>query len=437
MDDTSNNITEWMRQLAASERKNRYAENEIGCLKKTISSLQNERDEMGEKLSRLEALAEIGVVASGVAHDFNNLLYGITGFASLALENASAQTPLAIQLNNILSASERASTMVKHILEVARQAKKCDAQVSVLDIIKEISRFTKSIVPENVCVNLSIDENTPCIKGDATAIHRLVLNLITNAIQAMDDDGGELKIILEETFLQNHQTCKTHTLLKGKCVRIIIEDTGIGMSLETLKNMFEPYFTTKALTGSGMGLLGAHDAVCLHGGIIDVKSTEKVGTKIEILLPALDVYKKPKLKIAEQNDKPLAVEGTERILFVDDEALLVQLGVTVLKKLGYRVTGMINSLDAAMLFESDPTAFDIVITDFVMPQLSGFELIDRIHSACADCPVIICTGHKEGVTDSKCDGRKIEKILRKPLNVQVDLPLAIRAVFESKKKPVK
>ncbi|MBK6909407.1 MAG: response regulator [bacterium] len=265
--------------------------------------------------------------------------------------------------------------------------------------------------------------------ADATQIHQLVMNLCTNAYHAMEDHGGELEVSLQRCEVDRDFAEAYPSLKPGPHLRLTVSDTGCGMTRDLLEKVFEPFFTTKGVgKGTGLGLSLVHGIVAEHSGQVTVYSEPGIGTTFHIYLPQFTGG------VASVEETSTALTGgAERILFVDDEAPIVRMAEKALRKMGYHIVTSTSSPAALELLESDPTAFDLLITDLNMPQLNGLALIERAQEIRPDLPIILASGFSERVTHENCAKYGIREFLMKPV-IAKDLSSAIRRVLDSEPK---
>jgi CheY-like chemotaxis protein len=252
------------------------------------------------------------------------------------------------------------------------------------------------------------------------------MNLCTNAAHAMRENGGILEVGLHQSQADQN-LCAAHPDLRpGPCVVLAVGDTGCGMTQEILDRIFEPYFSTKEKgEGTGLGLAVVHGIVTGYGGVISVKSAPARGSVFEVFLPAVKTA-----TVETRRDDELQ-SGRERILFVDDEPPLVEIGRDMLQHLGYEVVTFSNSLDALNAFRAQPDHFDLVITDMTMPQMTGERLAQTLIEIRPDLPVILCTGYSERITEERAGSLGIKAFLLKPLSAH-DLAKKVRDTLDNK-----
>lgn len=385
---------------------------------------ENERRMLESKLIKAQKMESIGNLAGGIAHDFNNILTVILGFTELGIESTERETELEDTLQEVLIAGKRAKDLVGQILAFARQSEEELKPVRLDSIIHEVVRFLRSSIPTTIEIkhNLTCDSLT---LGNSTQLHQILMNLCVNAANAMEPDGGLLQIDLSETVIGKSSLGVESALTPGGYLLLSISDTGTGITPGIIDSIFEPYFTTKGLgEGTGMGLAVVHGIVETYGGEISVDSVMGEGTTFSIYLPITTK--------GHDGDKYTPADlpgGTENILFVDDEAAITRLAERMLTGLGYSVTTKLSSVDALELFRTTPYAFDLVITDMTMPNMTGDKLAVELLTIQPELPVIICTGFSKAISESSISELGIKGYVRKPL-VKSDLALAIREVLD-------
>jgi PAS domain S-box-containing protein len=383
-----------------------------------------ERKQLESQLQQAQKLESIGNLAGGIAHDFNNILSSIIGFTELALDDLEKGTMLEENIQEVYIAGKRARDLVKQILAFARQSDEERKPIQVAAIASEVLKLIRSAIPTTIEVKETIQSQS-MIMGNPSQLHQLFMNLCTNASQAMENTGGILEISVRN-FEYTGRTPPFLDLKTGNYVRIDVSDTGPGIPPNIIGSVFEPYFTTKAVgEGTGMGLAMAHGIVESYEGKITVESKLGQGAVFSIFLPAtkkLETY-------LPYGEKELP-QGTENILFVDDEAPIANMGRQILARLGYSVTTRTSSIEALALFKNNPNKFDLVITDMTMPNMTGDKLAIEIMKIRPDIPVILCTGYSRKITDETAFEIGIKAFTYKPL-VQNDLAKTVRNVLDA------
>jgi PAS domain S-box-containing protein len=354
---------------------------------------EEEREELEAHLHQAHKMEAIGTLAGGIAHDFNNVLSAIIGYTELSLAKAPGHSPLHADLQQVLLAAERAKDLVKQILTFSRQSEQEIKPVRIVPLLKEALKFLRSSIPSTIAIRQQIrisSEST--VLADPTQIHQVIMNLCTNASYAMRRHGGTLEVELSEMVLRKDDDPTSYPELNpGQYLSLRVTDTGCGMDEGTIQRIFDPFFTTKPREeGTGMGLAVVYGIVKACGGAVTVRSKPGKGSQFYLYFP----------KASSPVPQPLSDSkevsgGKGRILFVDDEAALVKLGEKMLQGLGYTVVATTSSLEALAIFRSRAEQFDLLITDYTMPQLTGLELIEEIRRIRADMPVILCSGYTD------------------------------------------
>jgi PAS domain S-box-containing protein len=385
-----------------------------------------EQKMLTDQLIQAQKLEAIGVLAGGIAHDFNNVLGVVMGYTDLSLLDVPEEGKVRKNLNSLLKACGRAKELVSQILTFSRNAERKMTLVDLGPLIKETIKFLRAAIPSTIEIRTSLEAGCAMALADPVQIHQVILNLGINAAHSMRYTGGVLEVVLRKVEFDENTARQYPSLSADKYLLLSLSDTGSGMSKETLSRIFEPFFTTKKDgEGTGLGLSVAHGIIQSHGGCIAAYSEEGHGSTFNVYLPVAEGLPKNQ---EEADSLPLPV-GTERILFVDDEEDLVDIGRQTLKWLGYRVTALTSSVDALDLFRSTPDGFDLVITDQTMPRLTGVELAKEIFKIRPDCPVIICTGFTAGISEEETGAPCIRHIIMKPLTIK-EMSRTIRSMLD-------
>ncbi len=367
-----------------------------------------------EQIRSAQKMESLGQLAGGIAHDFNNILGGLTGFLYLAKLEAGEQPVLMDYLENIASCSQRAVDLVKQILAFSRQDKPEKEPVRLNLVLLEALKLLRASVPANIRIQTELTE-VPMVQANATAVHQVIMNLGTNAWQAMADQNGLLKCELTAGKADAELLIRHPELRPGNYVRLSISDTGCGMDRATLERIFEPFFTTKEVgQGTGLGLAVVHGIMKTHEGAIAVESEPGVGTTFHLYFPELPSQPLP----APVQAAPIARGRGQHILLVDDEAAIACVGKLMLERLGYLVTSQTNPLEALATVQRDPTAFDLVITDLTMPGLNGEKLGRELLQLRPDLPILIATGFSVVMTPRRALEAGFRGLLAKPTSMQ-------------------
>ncbi|MFC1779849.1 ATP-binding protein, partial [Thermodesulfobacteriota bacterium] len=384
-----------------------------------------EQRSLEKQLRQSQRIEAVGTLAGGIAHDFNNILTAVIGYTEFAMADLPVGSQNQFPLSEVLKAAHRAKELVQKILMFGQQTEQERSPTLINPIIKEALELLRATIPKTIKVCLEINEETGPVLADPTQIHQVIMNLGTNACHAMQENGGTLKVTLDNLHVDAELAASSPELHEGAYVRFTISDTGHGMGQATLERIFEPYFTTKKFgEGSGLGLSVVHGIIIGHGGAITVEATPGQGTMFTVYLPRL--FNEVVQEVAAQEPLP---RGKERILFVDDEEALVRLGQKLLESLGYEVTIATSGEDAMELFRSDPQAFDLIFTDQTMPIITGMQLSEQILKVRPDIPIILCTGFSATTSDETSKAVGIKTFIMKPLTKQA-LALTVRKVLD-------
>jgi len=402
----------------------------IGTLRDVTAAKQfeAERARLQEELRQAQKMQAIGTLAGGIAHDFNNILSAITGYTELALTDLPEGHPTKQSLRQVFKASLRARDLVRQILSFSRQAKPERKPVRIGSIVKEALKFLRASLPVTIEIRQDIEPQPGLILADITEIHQLLMNLCTNAAQAMEENGGLLGVRLDRVHMDEGAARRIAGLLPGNYQRLTVSDTGPGIDPAIMDRIFEPFFTTKEPgIGTGMGLAVVHGIVKNHGGEITVSSQPGQGSTFEVYLPLIEFGE----ETSEIEEPGPILGGNERILFIDDEEILADLGRQELERLGYRVTSRTSSIEALKLFQAQPDNFDLVLTDQTMPKMTGADLAQEMLKIRPDLPIILCTGFSEQISVEKALAMGIRRFVMKPLVISQAAKI-IRSVLDEK-----
>jgi CheY-like chemotaxis protein len=302
---------------------------------------------------------------------------------------------------------------VRQILTFSRkdQQEKEKEPVKISSIVKEVHGMLRSSLPATIKFNRKIQADSSVVLADPTHIHQVLVNLCTNAAHAMRDQGGLLEIMLKDVALDSETRIGDELLGPGDYVKISVSDSGCGMDREVLERIFEPFFTTRKVNeGTGLGLSVVHGIIKSHDGAIAVSSTAGKGTTFDIFLPKIESN-----EIQESQALQPTTDGREVILLVDDEEMMVDVTGRILDRLGFDVVGKTSSLDALEEFQKEPDKFDLVITDQVMPNMTGTQLAEELISIRSDIPIILCSGFPENVSPDQLEKIGIREFIAKPI----------------------
>ena len=383
---------------------------------------------MEEDLHQARKMEAVGILAGGIAHEFNNVLGIIIGNAEMALIDVEKWHPLNQNLNEIKSASLRARDVVKQLLNFSRKVDTYRKPIDMRVIVKEALKLLKASIPSHIEIQDIIPTELDAVVADSTQIHQLLINLCNNASQAMSNEGGTLKIELNNVTLDYEKASKLMDLKPGAYVKLSVSDTGGGIPRKFLDKIFDPYFTTKDVgKGTGMGLAVVHGIVRTHDGAIRADSHLGKGTVFDVYFPSSNE------EVSQETKRDAKVPtGKEKIIFVDDEISIVKLYSNMLERLGYSVISETDPLRVVEHFQSNPLEYDLVISDMTMPNLTGDRLAEELIEIRPDIPIIVCTGFSEKMSPERAQEIGIKEVLMKPIEIK-DLGNLVRKLLDEVK----
>jgi PAS domain S-box-containing protein len=384
------------------------------------------------QLRQAQKMEAIGTLAGGVAHDFNNILAAIIGFTEMVLDDVADNRDVQHKMEQVLKAGFRGRDLVKQILAFSRKTAAQRKEISLTPLVKETHALLRSTLPSTIQMPLVITTGDDHVLADPTQLQQVLMNLATNAAYAMREDGGRLTIGISSVTFPQGSILPDADMQPGAYVKLSVQDTGVGMTKEVRQRIFEPFFTTKGTgEGTGMGLAVVYGVVKNLEGAVTVQSEPGEGSTFDVFLPQVQP---PDTKKEEAATSALPI-GTERILFIDDEELLVEMARGMLEGLGYQVTVAANGTEAWNLFSEDPSRFDVIITDQTMPDLTGLVLAQKMLKVRKDTPIILCTGYSETVSAEKAQEVGICAFVMKPV-VRKELAETVRKVLDGSKAGV-
>jgi PAS domain S-box-containing protein len=379
----------------------------------TVQKLQQtEREKLEAQLRQSQKMEAIGTLAGGIAHDFNNILGAILGYGELAQQHAQEGSPVRRYLDSVMHAAERAQMLVARILGFSRSGLGDRAPVNVQFVIEEALELLEASLPAGIRLESHLEAGNAAVIGDATYLHQVAMNLCTNAIQAMEG-GGVLRVTLDCIEVEERRAVLRGALAPGRYVRLIVIDTGAGISPSVLERIFDPFFTTKGVgQGTGLGLSLVHGIVSDLGGAIDVWSRLGEGTRFEVWLPVGGETSTPTVETV----RALHHGQGQSVMIVDDERALVALAEEVTAELGYEPVGFSSSGTALAAFRAQPGRFDVLLTDEAMPELPGTELAREVRRLRPDLPILLMSGYGGTQLTLRAAEIGINEVLRKPLH---------------------
>lgn len=395
-----------------------------------LKEAEAEKQELAEQLRQSQKMEAIGTLAGGVAHDFNNILSGILGFTELALANPNCDPKNHQHLELVLNAARRAGDLVNQILMFSRKNDERQTFVDVYSIVAEATTLMRKTIPATVEIKRVLDKETGTVLANSTQLHQVVMNLCTNAYHALEDLSGTIDIGLEAVDVDAAMAAQYSNLKQGHYALLTVADTGCGIDPDIIERIFEPFFTTKQQgEGTGMGLAVVHGILQTHGGAIGVDSKVGEGTTVRVFLPLREKDLQPVLSA----DSSAGLGGSEHLMMIDDEEMLVALGRETFEALGYRVTTFSTAREALDAFGSNPEAYDLVVTDQSMPEMTGDVLAEQMLTIRPDIPIVLCTGYSSRI-DNEDQARAIgvRALFMKPVELEA-LAKTVRQLLDETK----
>jgi predicted ATPase/signal transduction histidine kinase/GAF domain-containing protein/CheY-like chemotaxis protein len=388
---------------------------------------QGERDRLAQRLRQAEKMEAVGRLAGGVAHDFNNVLVGVFAYGEMVFDEAPRDSPLKRYAQNVLIAATRGRDLVEQILSYSRSQSGTRVPVDVVQVVKETIELIRGSLPAGIRLEASTPESPLIVQSDATQLHRVVMNLCSNAIQAMRA-GGILRVLLESVDLSGERALSHGTLGSGRYLRLIVEDSGSGMEEATLARIFEPFFTTKEVgKGTGLGLSLVYAIIADSGGAIDVQSVPQQGSTFTIYLPRSQIM----LAAGEAGATALPRGHGERVLLIDDEGPMLAASAELLSQLGYEAVSFSDGRAALAAFDATPERFDAVVTDEIMPGLTGTKLARLVRQRRPGLPVVLVSGHGGASLTQDALATGLSEWLTKPLQARDTATTLARVLHRS------
>jgi len=390
-----------------------------------ISEDITERRQLEAQIRQKHKMESIGTLAGGIAHDFNNILFPILGLAELLLDDLPADSPARTSVKRIMVAGNRGADLVKQILTFSRRSERKLVPLRLPQMMAEALQLARSTIPANIELSNTVQSDCGLVEADPSQIHQVIMNLITNAFHAVEQEGGKIELCLRQENLSKAEL-PDQALMPGNYVILSVIDTGPGIAPELQEVIFEPYFTTKEQgKGTGLGLAVVYGIVKEHKGGIDVISKQGQGTNFNVYLPLLEDI--PESVV--DKDQARRQEGTERILIVDDEEPIAELESEMLRRLGYTVTMTTSPLQALDIFKAAPDQFDLILTDMAMPGMTGDNLAAELVAIKPDIPIIMVTGFNEMMDKKQVGVNGVRDILMKPMALS-ELAEMVRSVLD-------
>ncbi len=375
-----------------------------------------EKKLLQNQLQQAQKMDAIGQLTGGVAHDFNNMLASILGYSELALRilSHSPNEKLVRYVEEIFKAGERGRDLIAKMLAFSRGIDDSKPEPILLEpLLTDVLKMLRSVMPASIAITTEVEEGVPAVMVDTINLQQIVMNLCINARDAMEGKG-ELHIVIRKHHCQDNYCASCHENFAGDYVELRITDSGCGIDQESLVRMFDPFFTTKEMgKGTGMGLSVVHGVVHSAGGHVGVSSSPGEGTTVSIYFPPTALHAKEESEAIE-----LAAEETcvGKILVVDDEPSVGEFLREILRLYGYECDYQPLPLQALEQIKKQPGHYQLIISDVTMPEMTGIELAEAIHSYKSNLPVILCTGYSDVLTPEVVDRIGVLRVLKKPLN---------------------
>ena len=381
----------------------------------SLKTREAENQTLSKQLHLVQKMEAIGTMAGGIAHDFNNILSAIMGYTELAMLETPKEGCQQKKLKEVFKASLRAKDLVNQILTFSRQVPGEPKPYKLAVIIKEALKMLRASIPSSVEIRQNIASNLSPVMTDPTHIHQVIMNLCVNAAHAMKEKGGLLKVSLEDVTINAKKASLNPDFRPGKYQKLTVEDAGHGIQPEIMDRIFDPFFSTKPTgEGTGLGLSVVHGIIKNHGGVVLVSSGPGEGTVFEVYFPVMEV-EAPLVECGQSVSITQSEIKNQRILLIDDEAMLAAVGHDLLESLEYEVVAETSVHRALNIFRESPDKFDLVITDMTMPHMNGLDFAAEIRKIHRDIPIILCTGYSDSLSESAAKSVGIHEILTKPL----------------------
>lgn len=393
------------------------------------------RKQAEEALNRAQRMDALGTLAGGIAHDFNNILLAIAGNTRLAMQELPLDHPVQNGLAEIAKASARAADLVNRILTFSRQKEGRREIMQLQPTVEEAIKLLRATMPAMIEINRDFSPDLPPVRADATQIHQIIVNLVTNAAHAIGDDAaGSITLTLDEEHIAaGAAPCGVQSapLKAGRYVRLSVIDTGRGMDTATLDRMFDPFFTTKPVgRGTGLGLSVVDGIMRSHEGSIIVSSEPGKGTTFRLYFPAVELAAAADSRTSAGEASKQQTRGRgRRVMYIDDEEALVYLMTRVLQRSGYEVTGFSDAERALQTLRERPSDFDVVVTDLSMPGMSGFHVARAIGEIREDLPVVVTSGYVRAEDRAIAREIGVRELVLKPDTVE-ELASVLEELFE-------
>jgi len=391
---------------------------------------ERQRNEMESQLRHSQKMEAIGTLAGGIAHDFNNILTAIIGYTEAAMNKVSRGEDCLPGLKVVLDSSFRARDLVKQLMTFSRGRGGSVQALDLAHVLDDAMKLVEAVTPSLIEVHVKPLPRNAVVRADPTQIQQVIMNLCANAIQAMEDWGGSLRVGLEIVSEPAPSGVSHPNLSPGEYVVLEVSDTGPGIEKDLAKKIFDPFFTTKPRDkGTGLGLSVVHGIVTSLGGMVTVESRPGSGAVFKVLLPrSLEAPEEQKAQ-----NQALPPKGGGTLLLVEDEPQVMRVEQEILESLGYQVVACQSPLEARRVFEENPERFDLVITDYAMPHMSGLELASSLKEVSPQVPVLLCTGYNQDLSENELKLFGVDQTLMKPFTA-LELGRKLQSMFKTAKR---
>lgn len=387
----------------------------------------SERKRLEDQLRHSQKMESIGTLAGGISHDFNNVLTAIIGYGSLLQMKMRDDDPLRHNVDQIIASANRAASLTQGLLAYSRKQVLNPQQVNLNDIIKKVERLLTRLIGEDVELKCILTDKDVTVLADAGQLEQIMMNLVTNARDAMPD-GGYLYIETQRVDL-DESSAKTHDVRKpGTYAQILVTDSGMGMDQQTQERIFDPFFTTKEFgRGTGLGLAMVYGIIKQHNGFVEVESEVGMGTTIKIYLPVAPRA----MEETQAVDLPVVKGGTETILVAEDDETVRNFIASALTQFGYSVIQAENGEDAVKKFMANRGAIKLLLLDVMMPKKNGKEVYDKIRIFEPDIKTLFLSGYPSDILSQKGLLEKGLNFIYKPIPMN-NLLRKVRAILDGK-----
>ena len=391
-----------------------------------IDALEKEKSQLKKQVQQAQKMEAIGTLAGGIAHEFNNILFPIIGYTEMSMYDIPENSKTRKNLAAVLKAADRAKDLIQQILSFSRKGGEEKTRLKIQYVLKETLKLLRASLPATIEIRQKIDNACGPVSAKPSEIQQILMNLSTNAYQAMGENGGVLEVALSETMIDAKDPSSDLNLSPGSYLQLTVKDTGHGIETERIKHIFDPDYHQN--TGKRTGLGTVFEIIQSYDGGIDIHSEPDRGTTVSVYLP---LAQRDTQTVPDTSTEVTIATGSETILLVDDEEDVLEMMHLMLERLGYRVFSKTSSIEALEEFRQDPEKFDLLITDQTMPKLTGMGLIEKLMRIRPDIPIILCTGFNEKITEDTTRRLGIGALMSKPVRVK-EIARIIREILNRK-----